>query len=130
MKLVEELITDNKLLIVNELDIVKAKSRFKETRNKEKVMTRAEKTKTKFIKRDSFDFKHVKVNFRRDDRDDRDDCNDYDDCDDRDNYDDRDNDDDRSNKEIKKFFVTNIVTIMKVDIQAIEKANAVINRDV
>ena len=61
-------------------------------------MTRAEKTKTKFIKQDSFDFKHVKVNFRRDDRDDRDDRN------------------KRSSKEVKKFFVADIATIMKADI--------------
>ena len=71
-------------------------------------MTRAEKTKTKFIKRDSFDFKYVKINFR---------CDDRDDC------------DERNNKEIKKSSA-NIATIMKIDIQAIEKASAVINRNV
>ena len=72
-------------------------------------MTRAEKTNTKFIKRNSFDFEHIKINLHRDARDDR---------------------DERSNKKIKKFFVTNIVTVMKADIQTIKKANAIINRDV
>ena len=61
------------------------------------------------LQRNSFDFEHVKINFRRDDRDDR---------------------DERSNKEIKKFFVTDIATIIKVDIQAIKKESAVINRDI
>ena len=74
-----------------------------------KIMTRAEKIKTKFIKRDSFDFEHVKVNLHRDDRDDR---------------------DERSNKEIKKFFAIDIATIMKTNIQTIEKTIAVIDRDV
>ena len=61
-------------------------------------MTRAEKTKTKFIKRNSFDFGHVEINFRRDNRDDRDDR------------------DERNNKEIKKFFVADTAAIMKADI--------------
>ena len=55
-------------------------------------MTRTEKTKTKFIKRNSIDFEHVKVNFRRDDRD------------------------ERNSKKIKKFFVVNTAAIMKADL--------------
>ena len=55
-------------------------------------MTRAEKAKAKFIKRDSFDFEHVKASLRRDDRE------------------------KQNNKKVKKFFITNIATIMKTDI--------------
>ena len=44
----------------------------KEAKNKKEIMTRAEKAKAKFIKRDSFDFELVKASFRRGDRDDRD----------------------------------------------------------
>ena len=94
-KPVEKLINDNNLLIVNEPFIVKAKDCSKEAKNKKEVMTRAEKAKTKSIKRDSFDFEHVKINLCRDDRDDR---------------------DERSNKEIKKFFAANIATIIEADI--------------
>ena len=50
-KLVEKLIDDNNLLIVNELFIVKVKDHFQKIKNKKEVMTRAEKAKTKFIKR-------------------------------------------------------------------------------
>ena len=114
-KLVEKLIDNNNLLTVNELFIVKVKDRFQRTKNKKEIMTRAEKAKTKFIKRDSFDFKHVEVNLRRDDRDDRDD------------HDDRD---ERSSKEVKKFFVTDTAAIMKANIQTIEKKSAVIDRDI
>ena len=80
---------------MNEFFIVKAKDRFKEIRNKKEIMTRAEKVKTKFIKRDSFNFKHVEISFRRDDRDDR---------------------NERNNKKVKKFFVANIAAIIKADI--------------
>ena len=97
-KLVEELINDNELLKMNEFFIVKIKNRFKEIRNKKEIMTRAEKAKTKFIKQDSFDFEHVEVNFRRDDRDDRDDR------------------DERSSKEIKKFSVADTAAVIKVNI--------------
>ena len=58
-------------------------------------MMQAKKTKTKFIERNLFDFKYVKINFRYDNRDDR---------------------DERNNKNIKKIFITNIITIMKIDI--------------
>ena len=91
-ELVEELINDNELLKMNEFLIVKTKDRSKKAKNKKEIMTRVEKAKAKFIKRDSFDFKHVKINFRRDDRD------------------------EQNSKEIKKFFVTNIATIMKTNI--------------
>ena len=114
-ELVKELINDNKLLKMNESFIFKVKDRFKKTRNKKEVMTRAEKAKTTFIKRDSFHFKHIEVNFRRDDRN---------------NYDDRDDRDERSNKEIKKFFVADTAVIIKVNIQTIEKISVVINRNV
>ena len=127
---VEELINDNELLIVNEPDIVKAKGRSKGTRNKKEVMTQAEKTKAKFIKRDPSDFEHVKVNLRRDGRGGRDDRDDHDGRDDRGDRDDRDDDNNRSSEEVKKSSVTNTVTIMEADIQAIKKASAVINRDV
>ena len=108
-ELAEELINDNELLKMNESLIVKVKNRFKEIRNKKEIITRAKKTKTKFIKQDSFDFEHVEVSFRRDDRDDR---------------------DERDNKEIKKFFVADTAAIMKADIQTIEKTSAIIDRDV
>ena len=62
---VEKLINNNELLIVNELFIVQVKGRSKEIKNKKKIITRAEKAKTKFIKRNSFDFEHVKINLRR-----------------------------------------------------------------
>ena len=114
----KELISDNELLTMNEPFIVQAKGRFKEAKNKKRVMTRAEKTKAKFIKRDPSDFKHVEVSLRRGDRGDRG------------TRDDRDDRGERSNKKVKKFSVTNIVAIMKTDIQAIEKTSAVINRDV
>ena len=55
-------------------------------------MTRIEKTKTKFIKQNLFDFKHIKVNFRRNNRD------------------------KRNNKENKKYFVANIATVIKINI--------------
>ena len=107
-KSAEELINNNKLLLVNEFFINKIKNYFQTVKNKKEIMTRAEKAKTKFIKRDSFDFEYVKINFCRDDRDDR---------------------DERNNKKIKKSFA-NIVTIIKADIQVIEKTSAVINRNV
>ena len=62
-KPVEELINDNELLTVNELFIIQVKNRFKKIKNKKEVITRTEKTKTKFIKRDSFDFKTYKSQF-------------------------------------------------------------------
>ena len=70
-KFSEKLIDDNNLLTVNELFIVKVKDRFKKTKNKKKVMTRAEKAKIKFIKWNSLNFKYIKINFRCDDCDDR-----------------------------------------------------------
>ena len=92
-KSVEELIDNNNLLIMNELFIVKVKNRSQEVKNKKKVMTRAEKAKTKFIKRNLFDFEHVKINLCYDDRDDRDD---------RDDFNDRDK---QNNKKFKKFLI-------------------------
>ena len=117
----EELIDDNNLLTVNESFIVKAKGRLKRAKNKKGVMTRAEKAKAKFIKRDSFDFEHVKINLRRGDRGGRDG---------RDDRGDRDDRGERSSKKIKKFSAADTAAIMKTDIQAIEKASAVIDRDV
>ena len=57
---------------MNKLFIIKVKSCFKEIKNKKEIMTRAEKTKTKFIKRNSFNFKHIKINFCYDNHDNRD----------------------------------------------------------
>ena len=71
-KLVEKLINNNRLLFMNEFFIVKIKNYFQKVKNKKEIMTRAEKTKTKFIKQSSFNFKHVKINFCHDNRDDRD----------------------------------------------------------
>ena len=109
---VEELISGNELLAVNKPLIVQAKGRPKEAKNKKEVKTRAERAKAKSTKRNSFDFEHVEVSFRRGDRGDRDDR------------------DERSSKEVKKSFVTDIAAAMETDIQVIEKASAAINRDV
>ena len=75
-------------------------------------MTRAEKAKAKFTKRNPFGFEHVEASLHRGDRGDRGDRG------------------ERSSKEIKKFFAADTVAAMKADIQAIEDASAVIDRDV
>ena len=114
-KLVEELINSNELLIINQPFIIQIKNCFKKTKNKKEIMTRAEKAKTKFIKQDSFDLEHVKVNSRCDDRSDRND---------------RDDRNEQNNKKIKKFFVVDIfvvdifvVNIFVVNIAMIMKAD-------
>ncbi len=47
------------MLDINQSYIVKTKECFVETRNKKDTITRTKKTKTKFIKKDFFDFKYV-----------------------------------------------------------------------
>ena len=94
-KFVEKLINNNELLFVNEFFNVKIKNYFQKIKNKKEIMTRTEKTKTKFIKQDLFDFKYIKINF----------------C-----YNNRDDCDKQNNKEIKKIFIINIATVIKVNI--------------
>ena len=48
------------LLNVNELDKIKTKKKFRESKNKKKTQIRAKKTTIRFIKRDFSKFEHVK----------------------------------------------------------------------
>lgn len=82
-KSIAKLINKNvDLLDVNESRVVKSKERLIEIRNKKDTIIKTKKAKTKFIKRDFFDFKHVdaiikvsrdnKRTIERNKRDDRD----------------------------------------------------------
>jgi len=55
---------DEALRHVNESRVIKTKDRSIEAKNKKDTMSRTNKTKTKSIKRDSFDFEHVETNIK------------------------------------------------------------------
>jgi len=55
---------DETLRHVNESRVIKTKDRFIGAKNKKGTMSRANKTKAKFIKRDSFDFEHVETSIK------------------------------------------------------------------
>ena len=55
---------DETLRHVNEPRVIKAKDRSTRAKNKKGTMSRANKTKAKFIKRDSFDFEHVETSIK------------------------------------------------------------------
>ncbi len=55
---------DVNLLDVNQFCVAKAKERFVETRNKKDTITRIKKAKTKFIKRDLFNFEYVNATIK------------------------------------------------------------------
>ncbi len=63
-KNVHEIDDDEALRHVNESRVIKTKNRSIEAKNKKDTMSRTNKTKTRSIKRDSFDFEHVETNIK------------------------------------------------------------------
>jgi len=58
--LIAKLIDNNvNLLDINQFCVVKFKERFVEAKNKKDIIIRTKKTKTKFMKRNFFDFEYV-----------------------------------------------------------------------
>jgi len=55
---------DETLRHVNEFRVIKTKDRFTRAKNKKGTMLRANKAKTRSIKRDSFDFEHVEASIK------------------------------------------------------------------
>jgi len=107
-KLIVELIDNNvDLLDVNKLYIVKTKERFARAKNRKSTIIRTKKTKTKFIKRDLSNFKHVDkaIKVSRDNKD----------------AIERDNNRDKARQRKEKKLKANIIVAINANIQVFNK---------